>query len=63
MVHGDDFTFLGTDEVLDEIQRLMEKEFLCKVEGRLGSGKSDLKEARVLNRVIRWTESGGASTS
>eukprot|EP00975_Prorocentrum_lima_P012527 2655994-Prorocentrum_lima.AAC.1 len=36
----------------------MEARFLCKVEGRLGGGVGDLKEARLLNRVIRWTQSG-----
>eukprot|EP00969_Alexandrium_andersonii_P322648 14255894-Alexandrium_andersonii.AAC.1 len=32
--------------------------FLCKVEGRLGGSAADLKEALLLNRVIRWTSSG-----
>eukprot|EP00969_Alexandrium_andersonii_P145860 6451488-Alexandrium_andersonii.AAC.1 len=36
----------------------MEARFLRKVEGRLGGGEADLKEARVLNRAIRWTPSG-----
>ena len=49
VVHGDDFTFLGDDRALDYIEREMNKEFLCKVEGRIGSGSKDLKEARVLN--------------
>eukprot|EP00969_Alexandrium_andersonii_P014952 653684-Alexandrium_andersonii.AAC.1 len=36
----------------------MEARFLRKVEGKLGGGKYDLKEARLLNWVIRWTPSG-----
>eukprot|EP00975_Prorocentrum_lima_P067656 12916149-Prorocentrum_lima.AAC.1 len=36
----------------------MEAHFLCKVEGRLGGGATDLKEARLLNRVIRWSPAG-----
>eukprot|EP00969_Alexandrium_andersonii_P196062 8661484-Alexandrium_andersonii.AAC.1 len=36
----------------------MESRFLCKIEGRLGGGTGDLKEARLLNRVIRWTPNG-----
>ena len=58
VVHGDDFTFLGTDATLDEIEASMRQAFLCKVEGRLGSGAGDLREARVLGRVIQWTKEG-----
>eukprot|EP00969_Alexandrium_andersonii_P128354 5671857-Alexandrium_andersonii.AAC.1 len=36
----------------------MEAHFLCKEEGRLGGGAADLKEARLRNRVVRWTSSG-----
>eukprot|EP00969_Alexandrium_andersonii_P340509 15050574-Alexandrium_andersonii.AAC.1 len=36
----------------------MEARFLCKVEARLGGGGSDLKEARLPNRVIRWAPGG-----
>eukprot|EP00969_Alexandrium_andersonii_P087899 3877494-Alexandrium_andersonii.AAC.1 len=31
---------------------------MCKVEGRLGGGPSDLQEVELLNRIIRWTPSG-----
>eukprot|EP00969_Alexandrium_andersonii_P326046 14406552-Alexandrium_andersonii.AAC.1 len=33
----------------------MTEAFLCKVEGRLGGDSGDLKEVRLLNRIIRWT--------
>eukprot|EP00969_Alexandrium_andersonii_P224651 9921517-Alexandrium_andersonii.AAC.1 len=58
VVHGDDFTFTGLDVDLDWVQNQMEAHFLRKVEGRLGGGSGDLKEARLLNRVIRWTPHG-----
>ena len=32
----------------------MKAVFACKVEGTIGPGPQDLKEARVLNRVISW---------
>ena len=36
----------------------MEASFLVKVIGQLGGDSNDLKELRVLNRVLRWTETG-----
>ena len=33
----------------------MAKSFECKFKGRLGTGKDDLKEMRVLNRIVRIT--------
>eukprot|EP00969_Alexandrium_andersonii_P330402 14602456-Alexandrium_andersonii.AAC.1 len=36
----------------------MEERCTCKVEGKLGGGPQDLKEVRLLNRIIRWTEEG-----
>ena len=58
VVHGDDFTFVGEDAGLDWVEKEMAQRFLCKVEGRLGGGKDDLREARLLNRVLRWTPQG-----
>eukprot|EP00969_Alexandrium_andersonii_P092620 4088225-Alexandrium_andersonii.AAC.1 len=31
---------------------------MCAIEGRLGGGPSDLQEAKLLNRIIRWTPDG-----
>eukprot|EP00969_Alexandrium_andersonii_P216640 9568740-Alexandrium_andersonii.AAC.1 len=31
---------------------------MCKVEGRLGGSRGDLQEAKLLNRVVRWTPEG-----
>ncbi len=36
----------------------MHERFLLKELGRLGGGKGELRELRVLNRVIRWTAAG-----
>ena len=44
VVHGDGFTFSGSDEALNWIQGQMEKKFLCKIEGRMGG------TLRTLNR-------------
>ena len=58
VVHGDDFTFSGIQGDLDWVTKEMNKSFLCKVVGTLGSGARDCKELRVLNRVLRWQEWG-----
>ena len=36
----------------------MHERFLLKELGRLGGGAGELKELRVLNRVVRWTPAG-----
>jgi hypothetical protein len=58
VVHGDDFTVVGTDEDLDHFQELIQAEFEVKARGRLGSSKKDCKEIRILNRIVRWTPEG-----
>ena len=57
VVHGDDFTALGTDDDLDWYTAELEKVFEIKVRGRLGEGTADT-EIRILNRVIRITSQG-----
>eukprot|EP00969_Alexandrium_andersonii_P065247 2873739-Alexandrium_andersonii.AAC.1 len=44
VVHGDDFAFAGYDADLDIVEKQMDEKFVCKVEGRLGGGPSDLQE-------------------
>ena len=39
----------------------MEKSFLVQVIGRLSGDKQDVRELRVLNRVLSW-KSGGVSS-
>ncbi len=58
IVHGDDFVLSGTAGALDEVKARMHERFLLKELGRLGGGEGELKELRVLNRVIQWTPAG-----
>ena len=58
MVHGDDFTFLGTDEMLDYCQDLMQANFEIKVRGRLGPNGSDDKTIRIQHRCVSRTGDG-----
>mgnify|MGYP003334455616 CR=1 FL=1 len=57
VVHGDDFTFLGTDDRLDWITSELKKVFEIKVRGRLGVGCAD-SEIKILNRIVRIDERG-----
>jgi hypothetical protein len=58
IVHGDDFVLTGRAQALDEVKAGMHARFLLKELGRLGGGQGELRELRVLNRVIRWTPAG-----
>ena len=53
VVHGDDFTALGTAENLDRYERGLATQFELKIRGRLGEAPSDDKEIRILNRIVR----------
>ena len=58
VVHGDDFTALGSPDALNKFEEGMQKSFECKLKGRLGLGPSDCKEMRVLNRIVRVNDHG-----
>ena len=58
VVHGDDFTALGDDAGLIRYEAGLLKSFDLKLRGRLGHGPDDLREIRLLNRVIRLDDSG-----
>ncbi len=58
IVHGDDFVLSGTAGALDEVKARMHERFLLKELGRLGGDQGELRELRVLNRIIRWTPQG-----
>ena len=60
VVHGDDFSALGTDKGLDLWEKGMATAFEVKLKGRLGPDKQDCKELRVLNRILRMTDKGVA---
>ena len=53
VVHGDDFTTLGTSDAPDKYETGMGAAFEIKLRGRLGPDKTDLKEVLILNRVVR----------
>ena len=57
-VHGDDFTTAGGKQDLDWFESCLEAKYELRKGGRIGPGKDDDKEGRVLNRVVRWTEQG-----
>ena len=58
VVHGDDFTALGTDESLNLYEAGLQRSFDCKIRGRLGTDATDMKEIRILNRIVRIVEKG-----
>ena len=57
-VHGDDFTTTGPKVHLDWFEHQREAVYELSKGGRLGPGLEDDKEGLILNRVVRWTESG-----
>ena len=58
VVHGDDFTLLGTKEQLDWCEAEMAKAFELKLRGRMGERPGCVKEIRILNRVLRLCADG-----
>ena len=58
VVHGDDFTALGAAKGLDLYETAMAHAFEIKLKGRLGLEPGDLREMRVLNRIVRIVGTG-----
>ena len=58
VVHGDDFTFLGTEEELQKVRANMEAWYDVKFRGILGPEAHDVKEIVILNRSLRVTHAG-----
>ena len=54
VVHGDDFVFAGVDADLEWAHHELGGKMLLKQVGTLSGDAGDLKEIRVLNRVLRW---------
>ena len=57
-VHGDDFTTAGPKEELDWLKAEMQKRYELTENYRIGPGPKDGKEAKILNRIVRWTGEG-----
>ena len=53
-VHGDDFTSSGPKDALDWLETKISEKYEITIGPRLGPGPEDGKEARALNRVVRW---------
>ena len=58
VVHGDDFTCLGTDASLDKWESAMSAAFQVKLKGRIGHDDHDKKSMRVLNRLLTVVSNG-----
>ena len=58
VVHGDDFTFAGTDDELEKCANMMKAEYDVKIRGKFGPDKSDDKAITILNRCVEWTNQG-----
>ena len=58
VVHGDDFTFSGTQVELGKIRGLFKKWYDVKDRGIMGSGTRDIKEVVILGRTLKFTEMG-----
>jgi hypothetical protein len=58
VVHGDDFTSLGSDANLDWLEKELATFFELKIRGRLGVGCPGDNEIRILNRLVRVTSEG-----
>ena len=53
-VHGDDFTSSGPKPALDWLEHEIGQVYEITIGPRLGPGRGDAKEARALNRIVRW---------
>ena len=58
VVHGDDFTFSGTQVELEKIRCLFKKWYDVKDRGIMESGTMDIKEVVILGRTLKFTEMG-----
>ena len=57
-MHGDDFTFSGTQVELEKMRGLFKKWYDVKDRGITGSGTGDVKEGVILGRTLKFTEMG-----
>jgi hypothetical protein len=55
-VHGDDFTSSGPKPSLDWLEKAIGEIYEITIGPRLGPGPEDAKEARALNRIVRWCD-------
>eukprot|EP00973_Karenia_brevis_P042376 5865601-Karenia_brevis.AAC.1 len=58
VVHGDGFTFCGTERDLKWVRKHMEEWYEIKRRAILGPDSHDDKEVVILGRMVKWTENG-----
>ena len=58
VVHGDDFTALGSDDALDWYEQVLKDSFEIKIRGRLGIGCPGPQQIGILNRIVTLTDEG-----
>ena len=56
--HADDFACSGARPQLQWLEAQLRSKYELTVGARLGPSKNDDHEGSVLNRVVRWTDSG-----
>ena len=57
VVHGDDYVSAGEPKQLDWLEAELSKAYEIQTQ-RIGFGKNDNSEGKVLNRILRCTEAG-----
>ena len=58
VVHGDDFTCVGSSEHLSWYETQLAKAFEIKIRGRMGESKGRDREMRMLSKIVRLDSSG-----
>ena len=58
VIHGDDFTLLGPHDQLNWFTLQLSDKFQVKMRGIMGPDEGDVKEMRLLNRIVRWLPDG-----
>ena len=58
MIHGDDFSILGSEGNLDWFRGMITGRFEVTFRGRIGSDNKDSTKIKLLNRVIQWEDKG-----
>ena len=58
VVHGDDFVWVGLDDDLDWVLKILEGTYELKNRGRLGLDENDVRKIDMLGRIIEIDEDG-----
>ena len=58
VIHGDDFTVLGSHVNLMWFRKMIKSRFEAKFRGMLGPSNKDDSEVTILNRTVTWGKDG-----